>query len=141
MPFVGTHDHTLDDKGRLVMPAKFRSHFSGPAYLSPWAGCVALWTAGRFESMVRRLEEEVRAGETDPGVLRGLAARSEEVRLDPQGRIIVPPRLREFAALERDVVVCGAIDRIEIWNAPDWGGMADELDRSIDAAFRRGSGI
>jgi MraZ protein len=141
MPFVGTHDHTLDDKGRLVMPAEFRTHFDGPAYLSPWAGCVALWTADRFKSMVRRLEEEERSGETDPAVLRGLAARSKEVRLDPQGRIIVPPRLREFAALERDVVVCGAIDRIEIWNAPDWGGMADELDRSIDAAFRRGSGI
>jgi len=141
MPFVGTYDHTLDEKGRLVLPAKFRSHLNGPAYLSPWAGCVALWTADRFTAMVRRLEEEVRAGETEPGVLRGLAARSEEVRLDPQGRIIVPPRLREFAALERDVAVCGAIDWIEIWNAPDWEGMADDLDRSVAEAFRRGSGI
>ncbi len=141
MPFVGAHDHTLDDKGRLVLPAKFRNHFTGSAYLSPWAGCVALWTSERFEEMVRRLEAEVRSGETDPAVLRGLAARSEEVRPDPQGRIIVPPRLREFAALEREVVVCGAIDWIEIWNAPDWAGMADELDRSVADAFRRGSGI
>ncbi len=53
----------------------------------------------------------------------------------------MPPRLREFAALERDVVVCGAIDWIEIWNSLDWEGMAGELDRSVAEAFRRGSGI
>ena len=141
MAFVGTYDHTLDGKGRLVLPAKFRSHFADAAYLSPWAGCVALWTAERFEVMVRRLEEEVRAGATDANVLRGLAARSEEVRPDAQGRIMIPARLQSFAKLERDLVVCGAIDWIEIWNAPSWDDMADDLAHSVAEAFRQGSGI
>jgi MraZ protein len=141
MAFVGTFEHTLDGKGRLVLPSKFRSHFADAAYLSPWAGCVALWTDQRFEAMVRRLEQEVRDGTTEPNVLRGLAARSEEVRPDAQGRIMVPPRLQTFASLDRDLVVCGAIDWIEIWHAPAWEAMADDLDRSVAEAFRQGSGI
>ena len=82
MPFVGTHDHTLDSKGRLVLPSKFRSHFTDGAYLSPWAGCVALWTTERFTEMVRRIAEEIRAGDTDSDVQRALGANSEMVRPD-----------------------------------------------------------
>ncbi len=141
MAFVGTYDHTLDVKGRLVLPSKFRGYFADAAYLSPWAGCIALWTPDRFEEMVRRLEQEVRDGDTDPNVLRGLAARSEEVRPDAQGRIMMPSRLQSFADLDREIVVCGAIDWIEIWNSSSWNGMADELDESVATAFRQGSGI
>ena len=141
MPFVGTHDHTLDSKGRLVLPSKFRSHFTDGAYLSPWAGCVALWTTERFTEMVGRIAEEIRAGDTDSDVQRALGANSEMVRPDAQGRIMVPPRLRDFAALERDVVICGAIDRIEIWNPTRWASVAPELNRSLVDAFLQGGGI
>ncbi len=141
MAFVGTYDHTLDAKGRLVLPSKFRGYFADAAYLSPWAGCIALWTPERFQEMVQRLQQEVRDGDTDSNVLRGLAAGSEEERPDTQGRIMVPSRLQSFADLDREIVVCGAIDRIEIWNSSSWNGMADELDESVATAFRQGSGI
>ena len=52
MAFVGTHEHSLDKKGRLVLPAKFRSYFSGAAYLTPHAGCLALWTPEGFDEML-----------------------------------------------------------------------------------------
>ena len=87
------------------------------------------------------LEEEVRGRDTNPNALRGLAAMSEEVRPDAQGRIMMPARLQLFAELDREIVVCGAIDRIEIWNAASWNEMADELDQSVATAFRQGSGI
>ena len=144
MAFVGTYDHTLDAKGRLVLPSKFRGHFADAAYLSPGSGssrCVALWTPDRFDEMVGRLQEEVRDKDTDPAALRGLAAMSEEVRPDAQGRIMMPARLQLFAGLDREIVVCGAIDRIEIWNADSWNEMADELDQSVATAFQNGSGI
>ena len=54
---------------------------------------------------------------------------------------MVPARLQLFAGLEREIVVCGVIDRIEIWNAASWNEMADELDQSVVAAFQNGSGI
>ena len=141
MAFVGTYEHTLDAKGRLVLPSKFRSHFADAAYLSPHDGCIALWTPDGFQEMVQRLLEEASEGDTSPRAIRGLAANSEEVRPDAQGRIIMPSRLQAFANLDREIVICGAIQRIEIWNASSWAAMADELDESVEIAFRQGSGI
>ena len=141
MAFVGTYDHTLDAKGRLVLPSKFRGYFADAAYLSPGDRCVALRTPDHFEEMVQRFEDEVRGKDTDLKALRALAAWSEEVRPDAQGRIMVPTRLQLFAELDREIVVCGAIDRIEIWNAASWNEMTDELDQSVATAFRQGSGI
>ena len=141
MAFVGTYEHTLDAKGRLVLPSKFRSHFADAAYLSPHDGCIALWTPDGFQEMVESLLEGAREGDTEPRVLRGVASISEEVRPDAQGRIMLPSRLQAFANLDREIVICGAIQRIEIWNASSWAAMADELDESVEIAFRQGSGI
>ena len=128
MAFVGTYDHTLDEKGRLVLPSKFRGYFADAAYLSPGDGCVALRTPDDFKEMVERFQEEVRGKVADPHSLKGISTRSEKVRPDAQGRIMVPARLQLSAGLDREIVVCGAIDRIEIWNASAWKGMADELE-------------
>ena len=57
MAIVGTHERSLDDKGRLVLPARFRSHFSGVVYLSPGDGCISLWPSERFDSMVASVEK------------------------------------------------------------------------------------
>lgn len=141
MVFVGTHERALDDKGRLVLPARFRSHFSLNGFTSPGPGCVALHTAEGFEEMTSRLTEQIKAGEMEPMAIRKAMASTEEVRLDAQGRVTISRDLREFASLEREVVVCGFIDRIEIWNADKWTDMATELDRSVVDAFRLGGGI
>ena len=141
MVFVGTYEHTLDTKGRLVLPSKFRSHFADTAYLAPGDGCISLWTPVRFEEHVSRLQEEARKGDTSKDVLRGVAAKAEEVRPDSQGRIMMPQRLQTFANLDREIIICGNINHIEIWNASSWAAMTDELDESVEIAFRRGSGI
>ena len=118
MAFVGTHERSLDDKGRLVLPARFRSHFSGVVYLSPGDGCISLWPSERFDLMVASVEEKIRSGELEPNVRRGVSSGSVEVSPDAQGRVMLPERLRAFARLEHEVVVCGAIDRIEIFKGP-----------------------
>ena len=141
MVFVGTHDHTLDDKGRLVLPARFRSHFTSSAYLSPGAGCISLWGPERFERMIDRLSEQVRSGEIEPLTRNLVAHASSEVRPDAQGRIVIPERLRSFASLEHEVVVCGAVDSIEIWDSATWSSMSAALDRSVAEVFLRGGGI
>ena len=141
MAFVGTHEHSLDEKGRLVLPAKFRSYFSGAAYLTPHAGCLALWTPDGFDEMLSRLKEQIRTGEVEARVRRGLAYNSTTVRPDAQGRVMIPEKLRTLADLEHEVMVCGAIDWIEVWNPARWSEMAPDLDRSVAAAFLQGSGI
>ena len=141
MAFVGTHEYTLDEKGRLVLPAKFRSDFSGAAYLTPHAGCLALWTPEGFDEMLSRLKEQIRSGEVEARVRRGLAYNSTKVRPDAQGRVMIPEKLRTLASLEHEVMVCGAIDWIEIWNPTTWSEMAPGLDRSVADAFLQGIGI
>ena len=143
MAFVGTHEHSLDVKGRLVLPAKFRSHFSGDAYLtiSEYVGCIALWTPEGFDAMAARLKEQVRNGEVEAQAYRALAPSSELVRPDAQGRVMISERLRQHASLEHEVVVCGALDRIEIWNPTRWASVAPDLNRSLVDAFLQGGGI
>jgi MraZ protein len=141
MAFVGTHEHSLDVKGRLVLPVKFRSHFSGDAYLTMYMGCIALWTPEGFDAMAARMQEQVRNGEVEAQAYRALAPSSELVRPDAQGRVMISERLRVHASLEHEVVVCGALDRIEIWNPTRWAGIASEMSRSLADAFLSGGGI
>jgi len=141
MAFVGTHEHSLDVKGRLVLPAKFRSHFSGDAYLTMYAGCIALWTPESFDAMAARLKEQVRNGEVEAQAYRALAPSSELVRPDAQGRVMISERLREHASLEHEVAVCGALDRIEIWNPTRWAVVAQGLNQSLADAVLEGGGI
>jgi transcriptional regulator MraZ len=127
--FVGTFEHSLDDKGRVVLPSTFRAQMNDKGYLSQWDKCLGLWTEVDFADVARRLTEKVRDGLAPQEAIRAFSANAHEVRPDSQGRITIPQRLREFAHLERDAVVIGAIDRIEIWDAGRWGdqsGMADD---------------
>jgi len=139
--FVGTHEHTLDGKGRLVLPSKYRSRLAERAYVSPGAKCLDLWTPEAFDEMVERLTVEVREGRTEPQALRGIGAFSAEVAPDSQGRVMLPERLREFAGLSRNVVVNGAFSKIEIWDADRWAEQVPDLDVTVAAAIQAGSGI
>jgi MraZ protein len=129
--FVGTFEHSLDDKGRVVLPSTFRVQMNDKGYLSQWDKCLGLWTEDDFADVARRLTEKVRAGEAPQEAIRAFSANAHEVRPDTQGRITIPQRLREFAHLERDAVVIGAIDRIEIWDAGRWGDQSGLADDSL----------
>ena len=129
--FVGTFEHSLDDKGRVVLPSTFRAQMNEKGYLSQWDKCLGLWTEADFADVARRLQEKVRDGLAPQEAIRAFSANAHEVRPDSQGRITIPQRLREFARLERDAVVIGAIDRIEIWDAARWGDQSGIADDSL----------
>jgi MraZ protein len=135
--FVGTFEHSLDDKGRIVLPSVFRQHLSERGYLSQWDQCLGLWTPEGFEDVANRLTERVRAGEASQLALRAFAANAHEVKPDTQGRIGIPERLREFARLDREVVVIGALDRIELWDAERWHSLGAASDQSLTEAVTR----
>jgi MraZ protein len=124
--FVGKSERQLDPKGRLALPATFRPRFEPRCYLSLGEkGCVDVMTPEAFETMATDLMDKVRRGEADRDVLRTLAANTFDVPVDGQGRINIEPTLREYAnlALSSRVVVSGAIDRVEIWNADAFAGV------------------
>ncbi len=119
--FVGRYEHSLDTKGRVILPAKFRATFERGGYLAEnHEGCLALWTYGEFERQMTSMQEQAAAGRTDRNRARLWASNAQEVEIDRQGRMVIPPRLRQFARLESDVLVIGALDRIELWNPSLW---------------------
>ena len=95
--FVGKFEHSLDDKGRVVLPSKFRSDLANHGYLTQYDQCLSLWTPEGFKDMADRLTAKVRAGEASQQALRAFSASTHQVKLDSQGRIGIPERLREFA--------------------------------------------
>ena len=120
--FVGRYEHTLDSKGRVILPAKYRADFEHGGYLTEHReGCLALWTPGEFDRQAAEMLEATRGGDADArNFARVWAAGSVEVEIDRQGRMGIPGHLREFAGLNGEVLVTGAIDHIELWNPEEW---------------------
>lgn len=124
MTFYGTYEHTMDERGRLAVPANFRPAFEAGGVLRPTAeGCVELYDATAFESEVaKRLSGPDDSTRTLDArrTRRGFLAGAQPVELDRQGRIVIPPPVRSAAALEGRAVILGCGDYIEIWDEARW---------------------
>ena len=139
--FVGTFEHTLDDKGRIVLPARFRSHFAAGGYLTLGQGWVELRSTVEFRGMVDRMKAKVRDGEANPQLREALGAASQVVQPDAQGRVTLSARFQKDAALEREVVLVGAIDTIKIYAASTWREVERSNATIVAEAYRQGIGI
>jgi MraZ protein len=135
--FVGQFQHTLDVKGRLILPAKYRAPFERGGHLSPNSeGCVALWTPGEFtRQMDERLQQSRVGGSSERQQMRYWSANSWEVEFDKQGRFALPVAIREYGQLSGDVLVVGALDHVELWNPATY---ADQVD-AAEETFKQGS--
>ena len=128
--FVGRYEHTLDAKGRVILPAKFRLAFEHGGYLTEnREGCLALWTPGEFERQKAAMLERASVGRTGRNRARLWASNSQDVEIDRQGRMAIPAHLRSFAGLETDVLVTGVIDRVELWNPSVWAERVEPEER------------
>ena len=123
--FVGTHEHGLDDKGRMVLPAKIRAQLGETGMVAMADDCLGLWTIEGFDAIADRLAAAVEAREAEPVVLRKFMAYACEVTPDQQGRVVIPQVLREYAALGSEVVVNGRRDRAEIWAKERWEALVN----------------
>ncbi|MGO0122012.1 division/cell wall cluster transcriptional repressor MraZ [Desulfothermobacter acidiphilus] len=119
--FIGTYVHTLDNKGRLFIPARLREGLGDSFVLTKGLeGCLFGFSREEWARLEERLlklpftQPEVRA------FTRLFFAGAAEVEVDRQGRILLPPYLREYAHLERDVVVLGVTNRVEFWSQEEW---------------------
>ena len=119
--FVGHFEHSVDPKGRVILPARFRESFLRGGFLTAnREGCVALWTPGEFERQMAEMLEGSKADRDGRNRARIWASNSAEVEVDKQGSMAIPSNLREFAQLTGEVLINGAIDRIELWNPTLW---------------------
>ena len=145
MLLTGTHPRTLDDKKRMALPKRLRELLGEPATLFVTPGADrSLWiyTQAELERLAERLDQSP-ATDAEARVFRRLYfAQTEAVDLDRTGRILVPERLAQFAGLDREVVLLGVRDHLELWDAARWQKFIDDNSPRFDAvaegAFRRG---
>ena len=130
--FVGTHEHGLDDKGRMVLPAKIRAQLGETGMVGMADGCLGLWTIDGFDRIADRLASAVEEGAADPAVLRKFMAFAAEVTPDQQGRVVIPQVLRDHARLGSEVVVNGRRDRAEIWAKERWAALVEPVTAAPD---------
>lgn len=121
MHFMGTYTPKLDEKGRLFLPAKFRNRLAeGLVVTQGQEQCLVVWPQDVFDAEADRVSSRPLTSKSARAYTRMLFSSGAEGSLDKQGRMSIPPTLRDFADLDRDVVVIGARDRLEIWNPGRW---------------------
>jgi MraZ protein len=119
--FLGEFQHTLDAKGRVILPAKFRDQLEGGAVIAKTLdGCLAVYPIDEWGTVSNEVREIAKRGPQARQAARSFFAGAQEVEPDRQGRVAVPTHLRSYANLERDVVVAGVFSRIEIWDSETW---------------------
>lgn len=129
--FKGGSTVNLDAKGRLALPTKFREDLAascdGRMVLTVHDdGCLMLYPAQEWEEIERKLVRLPNQNKTARRLQRMLLGHATEVEMDSHGRILVPPRLREFANLEKKVVLAGIGNKFEIWNDTAWEQSCEE---------------
>ena len=130
--FLGTHTPRLDDKGRLILPAKFRDQLRGGVVVTQGQEhCLYVFPTEEFERISGQLRQAPVTNKKARDYLRVWMSSASDEDLDKQGRVTLPPALRRYAGLERDCAVIGAGDRIEIWDATTWQSYRQEQEAAF----------
>jgi MraZ protein len=126
--FVGEFLHSVDAKGRLALPARFRGKIERGAVLTRGIEpCLLVFPMETWEEKGRELAEATIDPRQRRLIERRFFAMAFECELDGQGRIVIPARFREYAGLNGEAAVLGARDRIEVWNPARWDEYADKM--------------
>jgi MraZ protein len=119
--FIGEYRHNMDAKGRVAIPAKFRNKLSGGAVVTRGIDrCLFAFSPEDWEKLAEKLIATPITQANSRAFSRLMLAGAVECEIDSQGRVLIPDYLRKYANLEKDTVVAGLYNRIEIWNASDW---------------------
>lgn len=129
--FIGEYNHTIDTKGRLIVPLKFREQLGETFVITKGNdGCLSIYTNEAWETFLEKITT-LPGNKNSRDFVRYFVSSAEVVETDKQGRILVPAGLREHAGLEKDIVLAGAIDKIEVWDKERWS-KASNLDNIDD---------
>jgi MraZ protein len=127
--FTGEYRHTVDDKGRIAVPAKFRVQLGAGAVVSRWLdACLAIHTQAGWDALATKVAALPITDQNARRFQRLIFAGAAEVELDRQGRILLPGYLREHIDLRTEAVVVGSRDHAEIWVPATWATYAQGLE-------------
>ncbi len=144
MMFMGEYNHTIDAKGRLIVPSKFREALGDTFVVTKGLdGCLFVYDNEEWQAFEEKLRSLPITNKEARQFARFFLAGAAEVEVDKQGRILVPNILREFAQINKDVVLIGVASRIEIWSKERFEGMAsfEDMDEIAEHMAQLGLGI
>lgn len=128
---LGTHTPKLDEKGRVILPSKFRDDLGGGIVITRGQErCLYVFSTAEFERVYERIREAPLTNKQARDFQRMFLSGASAEKPDSQNRVTIPPHLRTYAALERDLVVTGVGAHAEIWNAEAWNAYADSNEDS-----------
>ncbi len=131
--FMGEYQHSLDDKGRLTIPAKFRNGL-GDRFIATKGldNCLFLYPLPEWEQIELKLKTLPFTRADARAFMRFFFSGAVDCELDKQGRINLPPTLRDYAKVERDAVVIGVSNRVEVWSAAAWEAYQSSAEASYE---------
>jgi len=136
--FLGEHEHTVDDKSRVTLPAKFRHVLAGGVVLARGIEpSIEVYPRESWDAKMGRIAELDSLNRESRDIKRFVFAGAALAELDRQGRILVPPRLAEHARLGKEVVVVGVHDHIEIWDRAEWAAQLKAIEGSVGDVAER----
>jgi len=142
--FMGEYNHTIDTKGRLIIPSKFRELLGDDFVVTKGLdGCLFVYDNTEWAAFEEKLKALPITNKDARQFVRFFLAGAAAVEVDKQGRILVPGVLREFAGLQKDVVLIGVASRVEIWSKERWEGAAsyEDMEQIAEHMAELGLGI
>ena len=140
--FKGEYNHTIDPKGRLIIPSRFRELLGEEFVITKGLdGCLSIYPQEEWETFEEKLRALPLTNKNARTLTRFFVAGACTCELDKQGRILVPQTLREFAGLDKDVVLAGNLNRIEVWSKEAWAKNCDFDDMDSIAEGMQEMGI
>jgi MraZ protein len=130
--FLGTHEPKLDEKGRLILPARFRDELAeGLVITKGQERCLYVFPASEFALITERLRQAPVTQKNSRDYLRVMFAGAHDEIPDNQGRVTIPAALRTYATLEKNCVVIGANTRLEIWDSSAWSKYLTDREKTF----------
>ena len=132
--FIGEYNHTLDDKGRVAVPAKFREALKAGAVVTRGLdNCLVLYTKDVWTGVAEKLAALPMTKPDARAFARMMLAGAMDVELDKQGRVVLPGYLRDFASVKNSVIVAGLYNRIELWDEKSWNEYSQKSQADSNA--------
>ena len=128
--FMGEYNHSIDAKGRMIVPSKFREEFGSECVITKgFDGCLYGYTTEEWKNIEEKFKTVNLTSKDARKFLRFFFSGAASCEIDKQGRVLIPPVLREYASLDKDIVTAGTLSRIEIWDKSRWqDNTYDDMD-------------
>jgi MraZ protein len=131
--FIGEYRHSLDSKNRLIMPAKFRDELGQTFVMTKGLdNCLFIYSGEEWKIIENKLKSLPMTNKDARAFVRFFFAGATECEIDKQGRILIPSNLKEFARIDKDVVIIGVSTRLEIWSVDEWNKFNNDANISYE---------